>query len=198
MTDSDAHLPSAGSNESCDTSHSGSKEEMEVASTVQPYEGGPRASNEYFDEDWQRRFFACGFQIKTRTKTPFTEYLVFFVCVLFSMAKSMLRMSSVFVSVAKTFPSFAMGAAKVPSVSALEFRCCRVLPLTNQKRTFDERISCITRHDDFSPRSHRAVSLQVATFSRECKDRGSRRRAGLTENEWVYSNLIEVNLKEEF
>ena len=198
MTDSDAHLPSAGSNESCDTSHSGSKEEMEVASTVQPYEGGPRASNEYFDEDWQRRFFACGFQIKTRTKTPFTEYLVFFVCVLFSMAKSMLRMSSVFVSIAKTFHSFAISAAKVPSVSALEFRCCRVIPLRNQKRTFDERISCITRHNDFSPRSHRAVSLQVAPFPRECKNRGSRRRAGLTENEWVYSNLIEVNLKEEF
>ena len=52
MTDSDAYLPSAASNESCDTSYSSSKEEMEVASTVQPYEGGPRASNEDFDEDW--------------------------------------------------------------------------------------------------------------------------------------------------
>ena len=51
MTDSDAHLPSAGSNESSDTLYSSSKEEMEVASTVQPYEGGPRASNEDFDED---------------------------------------------------------------------------------------------------------------------------------------------------
>ena len=29
-----------------------SKEEMEVASTVQPYEGEPRRSNEDFDEDW--------------------------------------------------------------------------------------------------------------------------------------------------
>ena len=80
----------------------------------------------------------------------------------------------VFVSVAKTFHSFAISAAKVPSVSALEFRCCRVIPLRNQKRTFDERISCITRHNDFSPRSHRAVSLQVAPFPRECKNRGSR------------------------
>ena len=120
---------------------------------------------------------------RLQQKTSFTEYLVYCVCVLFSMAKSMLRMSSVFVSVAKTFPSFAMGAAKVPSVSGLEFRCCRVLPLTNQKRTFDERISCITRHDDFSPRSHLAVSLQVAPFRRECKGRGSRRRSGLTVNE---------------
>lgn len=37
---------------------------------------------------------------------------------------------------------------KFPSVSALEFRCCREIPLVNQKLTFDERISCITRHDD--------------------------------------------------
>ena len=51
MTDSDAYLPSADSNESCDTSYSSSKEEMKVASTVQPYEGGPRASNKDFDED---------------------------------------------------------------------------------------------------------------------------------------------------
>ena len=51
MTDSDVYLPSASSTESCDTSHSSSKEEMEVASTVQPYVGEPRASNEDFDED---------------------------------------------------------------------------------------------------------------------------------------------------
>ena len=143
-------------------------------------------------------FSPAVFRSRLEQKTPFTEYFVFCVCVLFSMAKSMLRMSSVFVSVAKTFHSFAISAAKVPSVNALEFRCCRIIPQRNQRRTFDKRISCITRHDDFSPRSHRAVSLQVATFPRECKDRGSRRRTGLTENEWVYSNLIEVNLKEEF
>ena len=41
---------------------------MEVASTVQPYKGEPRASNEDFDEGWLRRFLACGFQVKTRTK----------------------------------------------------------------------------------------------------------------------------------
>ena len=34
----------------------------------------------------------------------------------------------------------------------------------------------------FSPRSHRAVSLQVAPFLRDCKGRGFR-RAGQTENE---------------
>ena len=42
---------------------------MEVASTVQPYEGEPRESNEDFDEDWQRRWFlACGVQVKIRKR----------------------------------------------------------------------------------------------------------------------------------
>ena len=37
---------------SCYTSYLISKEEMEVASTVEPCEGEPLASNEDFDEDW--------------------------------------------------------------------------------------------------------------------------------------------------
>ena len=47
---------------------------------------------------------------------------------------------------------------------------------------FEERISC-TKHDDFLPRSHQAVSLQVAPFPSDCKGRGCRRdrRAGRTE-----------------
>ena len=52
MSDSDVYLPSASSTESCSTSYSSSREEMAVVSTVQPYEGEPRASNEDFDEDW--------------------------------------------------------------------------------------------------------------------------------------------------
>ena len=44
-----------------DRSYSGSKEEVEVASTIQPYEGEPRAPNEDFDGDWQRGFLAYGF-----------------------------------------------------------------------------------------------------------------------------------------
>ena len=68
-------------------------------------------------------------------------------------------------------------------VNAPEFRCCRVISLANQKLTFDEIISCITRHDDFSPRSDRAVSLQTAPFLRDCKGRGRRRRTGQTKNE---------------
>ena len=54
--------------ESCDTCYLSNKEEMEVVSTVQPYEGEPRASNEDFDEEWQRRFLACVDQIKIRAK----------------------------------------------------------------------------------------------------------------------------------
>ena len=69
---------------------------------------------------------------------------------------------------------------RFPLVNALEFRCYTVIPLANQKLNFDDRISCFTRHDDFSPRSHRAVSLQVAPFLRDCKGRGYRRRAGLS------------------
>ena len=36
MSDSDVYLPSASSTESCSTSYSSSREEMEVVSTVQP------------------------------------------------------------------------------------------------------------------------------------------------------------------
>ena len=60
MSGSDVYLPLASFTESCDTSYASSKEEMEVASAVQPYVGEPRASNEDFDEGWQRRFLACG------------------------------------------------------------------------------------------------------------------------------------------
>ena len=60
MSDSNEYLTSANSMESCDISHSSSSGEMEVPSTVQPYEGYPCASNEDFDEDLQRRFLARG------------------------------------------------------------------------------------------------------------------------------------------
>ena len=59
-------------------------------------------------------FFPAVFRSRLEQKTPVTEYLVCCVCVLFSMAKSMLRMGSVFVSVATTFHFFALSAAIVP------------------------------------------------------------------------------------
>ena len=57
------------------TSYSSSKEEMEVASTVQPFKEEPRTSNKDFDKDskGQRRFLACGVKVKIRTKKIFTE-----------------------------------------------------------------------------------------------------------------------------
>ena len=39
---------------------------MEVASTVQPHEGELRASNEYFDQEWQGRFLIGGVQVNIR------------------------------------------------------------------------------------------------------------------------------------
>ena len=39
----------------------------------------------------------------------------------------------------------------------------------DQKLTSSERISFGTRHDNFSARSRRAVSTQVALFLRDCK-----------------------------
>ena len=71
-----------------------------------------------------------------------------------------------FNSVAITFYSFALSALKVP-LRAREFRCCREIPLVNQKLTFHERISCVTRHDEFLPKIHRAVSPQVSAFLRD-------------------------------
>lgn len=64
-------------------------------------------------------------------------------------------------------------------VSALEYRCCREISQASQKLTFDgsiERISCITKHDDFAPMSHRAVLLQVAPLLKDQNGRGYRRQ----------------------
>ena len=60
---------------------------MEVESTVQPYEGEPRAANEDFDSDC---FSRAVFSSRLEQNTPVTERLVCCVCVLFSM----LRMGS--------------------------------------------------------------------------------------------------------
>ena len=89
----------------------------------------------------------------------------------------MFRMVVVFVFVDITFYSF-----------ALEFRCCRMIPTANHKLTFDERIGCITRHDDFVSRSHRAVSLQVAPFLKDCK--GSVR---LSSSSWLNGKQVSLS-----
>ena len=49
MSNSYVYLPLAGSTESFDTSYSGSKEELEVASMVQPFKEEPPESKKDFD-----------------------------------------------------------------------------------------------------------------------------------------------------
>ena len=96
-TDGDVYLLSASSTETCDTLYSSNKEEIEVASAVQPYEGEPRASiaNEDVDGVWQSRFLTCGVQVKIRTKKlPLLNVCECCVCVMFSMAKSVFRIGS--------------------------------------------------------------------------------------------------------
>ena len=84
MCDSDVYLLSASCADSFDTPYSSSKEEMEVWSTIQPYEGEPRESNEDFDQDWPRRFLACGVQVKIRTeKSRYWTFSLLRLCFVF-------------------------------------------------------------------------------------------------------------------
>ena len=48
MSDSDVYISLARSTKSCDTSYLSSREEMEVESTIQPYEGEPRSIKRRF------------------------------------------------------------------------------------------------------------------------------------------------------
>ena len=161
MSDSGVYLPSASSTESCDTLYSSNSSAL-------------RRRTACIKRKFRRRliktiqFSPAVFRSRLEQKFSVTEYLLCCVCVLFSMAKFMLRISSIWWHF---IPSHYV-RRRFSSVSALEFRCCREIPLVNQKLTFYERISCIRRHDGFSPRSYRAVSLQVAPFVRDCKDRG--------------------------
>ena len=79
------------------------------------------------------------------------------------------------------------GECAVETLSgALEYRCCREIPPASQRLMFDgtiERVSCITKDDDFSSMSNRSVLLQVAPLLRDRCGRGYRRRGGQTENE---------------
>ena len=114
MSDSDVYLPSASPTESFDTSYSSGKE-MEVASTIQPYEGEPHQTKISTHTD-QDGFLCAVFRSRLEQKSPVTKCLVCFVFDLFPMSKSMLRMGSflyLFVFVDVIFYSFALSAAKV-------------------------------------------------------------------------------------
>ena len=89
MTDSDVYLPSASSTESFVTSYSSSKEEMEV--------GRPTKENRVHQTKVSTKtvkdgFSRAVFRSRLEQKAPITECLICCLCVLFSMAKSMLRM----------------------------------------------------------------------------------------------------------
>ena len=76
---------------------------MEVASTVQPFEGELRASNEDLDEERQRRFLARGVQVKIRTKKLPSLNVLFVAFVLYFLWRNLCQeWAALFVSVAIT------------------------------------------------------------------------------------------------
>ena len=104
------------------------------------------------------------FRLRLEQKIPVTVCLVCCVCVLFSKANSKWRMSI----------SYRLCCHNILFLRTMCGECCcREISLVNQKLAFDERISCITRQDDFSPKNYRTVSLQVAPSLGDC--RGYRR-----------------------
>ena len=87
--------PSASSTQSCDTSYSSSREEMEVASTVQPLWRRTACIKRRFRR-WLTKTVSllwCSGQ-DYQQKMPVTECLACCVCVLLSTAKSIIRMNS--------------------------------------------------------------------------------------------------------
>lgn len=161
MFDSDVYPASASSIESCITSNLRCNEEIELASTVETYDGQPSESNEDFDQDWPRRFLVCSVHVKIVTKTPMTECLC-----LFSVAKSMLRMGSCV--------RFCRHNILLLLIKSGEGSPCLAFVWANKKPTFEsniERICYITKRDDLSPRSHLPVLLQVAPFIWDCRQR---------------------------
>ncbi|KAK3715355.1 hypothetical protein QZH41_010170, partial [Actinostola sp. cb2023] len=71
---------------------------------------------------------------------------------------------------------------------ALEYRCCHEVNQAIGMLVFDgsiERVKCVTEHEDYSSMSNRAVLLQVAPLVKDRDGRGYRRRAGVSENEFV-------------
>ena len=81
-----------------------------------------------------------------------------------------------------------------PLVSALEFPYCGEILLVDQKQTFDQGTSCITRHDDLPTRSHGAFHCP-APFLRDCKSRGRRRHSWASQTKQKRSKFIVIWFK---
>ena len=116
------------------------------------------------------------------------------------MAKPMLRIDSCvrFYCQNILFLRTICGEGSPWPVLKILFRCCGEIPLVNQKLTFDELISCITRHDDF----HREVIGQFHCELLLSSETG-KAEATVAIYEPVkpngkrvnYGHLIQVNLK---
>ena len=102
------------------------------------------------------------FRSRLEQKIPATEYLGCCFRVLFFLAKSMLRMGSCvrFCCHNILFHRTMCGGKGSHRSMLYSFDAVAKFLQGNQKLNFDQRFSCITRHVNFSPRSHRAVSLQ--------------------------------------
>ena len=72
-----------------------------------------------------------------------------------------------------------------------------MIPLACRQLNFDERIGFITKHDDFVPSSRRAVSLQVAPFSKIAKaeepsslSRSNGKRVSLSDSSYTQIEIL--------
>ena len=82
MSHSDVYLPLVSSIENCDTSHSSSKEEMEVRFSLTKEN---RVNQTKISSNSDKEFLPRGVQVKIRTQKnpPVTDCLVFSICVYF-------------------------------------------------------------------------------------------------------------------
>ena len=95
----------------------------------------------------------------------------------------MLRMVAVFVFVAITFYSFSLSAAKVP-LGQFPRVSSNSLCSNSQRLTFGERISCITRDDDFSAEKSSSGLTASCSFPKRLQ------RQRLTSSSWSNEKLV--------
>ena len=129
----------------------------------------------------------CSLRSRLKQKVPVTECLACCVCVLFSMAKSILRMNTCVRFCCHNILFLRTMCGEGSSRSVLCFCCCREIPFLNQEQTFGERISCVTRHDDFfnqkSSDSFTASCFFPQRLQRKRPSSRSSSRSNRTENE---------------
>lgn len=161
MSDTDEQMSSSASNSSDELSSSESSEEMEVLGQVQPYADEPAAHTSDEEEDAeedQDGLSPAVLRSRLEREVTLNEWCKCEECAIDNLT------------------------------DAVEYRCCREIAQARQKLMFDgsiERISCITKHDDFSAMTNRSVLTQVAPLLRDRNGRGYRRRDGQTQNQFL-------------